>query len=125
MELLHRVANLGPKIDVTPELIHCVCVAVDSLVEARPRQILPWKKEKPVLVFTDGAVENDFRDVSFAAVLVDISSGKYFVFGARVSQELVDKWQSPGKRQVMSQAELVPIVVAKETWCAEIFTCCR
>ena len=105
-QLLHRVANLGPKVDVTPELVHCVCMAVESLVEARPRQILPWKKEKPALVFTDGAVENDFRDVSFGAVLVDISSGKYFVFGAKVSQLLVDKWQSSGKRQVISQAEL-------------------
>ena len=59
-KLLHRVANFGPKIDVTPELVHCVCMAADSLVEARPRQILPWKKEKQVLLFTEGAVENDF-----------------------------------------------------------------
>ena len=47
------------------------------------------------------------------AVLVDIVHGKYFVFGDKVSQELLDKWQSSGKRQVISQTELYPIVVAK------------
>ena len=53
-QLLHRVANIGAKVDVTQELVHCVCMAVESLVEAKPREIFPWKHEKPVLVFTDG-----------------------------------------------------------------------
>ena len=119
-QLLHRVSNLGAKVDVTPELVHCVCMAVDSLVEAKPRQILPWKKEKPVLVFTDGAVENDYQDVTFGAVLVDASSGKSFVFASKISQEMVSKWQSSGKKQVISQAELYPILVAKETWCSHL-----
>ncbi len=116
-QLLHRVANIGAKVDVTPELVHCVCMAVESLVEAKPREIFPWKHEKPVLVFTDGAVENDYRDVSFGAVMVDASSGKSFVFGAAISEQLVSKWQSAGRRQVISQAELYPILVAKEMWC--------
>ena len=116
-QLLHRVANVGAKVDVTPELVHCVCMAVESLAEARPREIFPWKHEKPILVFTDGAVENDYKDVSFGAVMVDASSGKSFVFGAAISEHLVNKWQSDGRRQVISQAELYPILVAKETWC--------
>ena len=116
-QLLHRVANLGAKVDVTPELVHCVYMAVDSLTEAKPREIFPWKKERPILVFTDGAVENDYRDVSFGAVMIDASSEKSFVFGSAISQQLIDKWQSAGRRQVISQAELYPILVAKETWC--------
>ena len=83
-------------------------------MEARPREIFPWKHEKPILVFTDGAVENDYKDVSFGAVMVDASSGKSFVFGSAISEQLVNKWQSAGRRQVISQAELYPILVAKE-----------
>ena len=37
-QLLHRVANVGAKVDVTPELVHCVCMAVESLVEAIGRE---------------------------------------------------------------------------------------
>ena len=119
-QLLHRVADLGARVDVTPELVHCVCMAVESLVDAKPREILPVTKEKPVLVFTDGAVENDFKDVTFGAVLVDFSTGKYYVFGASVSQCMVDSWQKTGRRQVISQAESYPVLVAKETWCSHL-----
>ena len=77
-------------------------------------------KEKPVLVFTDGAVEIDFKDVTFGAVLVDFSAGKYYVFGASVSQRIVDSWQKSGRRQVISQAESYPVLVAKETWCSHL-----
>ena len=115
-QLLHKFSGEGALIELTVELIHSVVMALDQLVVAKPRDILPWSQQQTVLVFTDGAVEDDFGSVTYGALLIDQVSSRRFFFGGHVPQLLVDEWRAQGKRQVISQAEIFPILVSKETW---------
>ena len=90
--------------------------ALQTLVEAGPRRIFSWSGKPPVLMFTDGACEDEGERVSHGAVLVDFYHGHYLYFGDLVPQEWVNKWKSGGKSQLLGQAEIFPILVAKRTW---------
>ena len=75
-----------------------------------------WTGTRPVLVFTDGACEQDGMQVSHGAVLVDFHTDTYVYFGGEVPEEWVAKWKSSGRVQLICQAEIFPVVVAKQTW---------
>ena len=69
----------------------------------------------PVLVFSDGACEED--GTSVGAVLFDPLSGKLQCFGAEISQSTLNTWKSRLEQtQVIGQAELFPLLVARLTW---------
>ena len=82
---------------------------------------MPWSQQRSVLLFTDGAVEGDFGCVTYGALLVDMAVGKRFYFGGRIPESLVNDWRSKGKKQVIAQAEIFPILVSKETWADLIY----
>ena len=79
-QLLHRLGGAGPSIKVTPELVYAVSEALAALKSAGPRTIQPWEGLPPVLVFSDGAVENDGATVTHGALLVDPALNVSFVF---------------------------------------------
>ena len=71
-------------------------------------------EKPPVLIFTDGACEEE--GTSIGAVIWDPLGGCECL-GAVVSEETVAKWRSKvGQKQVIGQAELFPVVVARLTW---------
>ena len=73
----------------------------------------PRRTEAPVLVFTDGACEPDCT--SIGGVLLDGETVEYF--GARIPLPLCKKWcTKDGQTQVIGQAELFPVLVARLTW---------
>ena len=86
------------------------------LTSAKPRVVEPWKGMPPLLVFSDGAVEDSGSTVTHGALLVDPASGESFVFGGHVPEAFVRTWARHGKRQVIAQAEMFPVLVAKCTW---------
>ena len=94
----------------------CIKFAVHTLASALPRSIHAWKDEWPVIVFTDGACEAEGALVTHGAVLCDITSGSYLFFGDHVPKNYVEAWMESGKKQVICQAELFPIWIAKVTW---------
>ena len=98
------------------EMLRCIKFATRTLSEAKPRVVRAWTDEWPVLIFTDGACEGEGETVTHGAVLCDEATGSYFFFGDNVPRSYVSSWQSGGKRQVIYQAELFPIWVAKCTW---------
>ena len=69
-----------------------------------------------VIVFTDGACEEDGQSVTHGAVLFDPECGASLMFGDSVPLEWIERWRSQGKRQLICQAEIFPILVAKSTW---------
>ena len=115
-QLLHRVGGAGAAINVTAELVCAVSDALTVLASAKPRVVEPWKGMPPLLVFSDGAVEDSGSTVTHGALLVDPASGESFVFGDHVPEAFVRTWARHGKRQVISQAEMFPVLVAKCTW---------
>jgi len=98
------------------ELLQALEHAKAYLLVAKPRIIRPQAFEDPVLVFTDGACE-DLTTVG--GVL--IHKGRIQCFGAVVPQALCDSWKSKLEQtQVIGQAELFPVLVAKLTWHHEL-----
>ena len=70
-QLLHRFGGQGPSVHVTAELVQVVSEALTLLMDARPRLVQSWSDCPPILMFTDGAAEDEMATVTHGAVLVD------------------------------------------------------
>ena len=82
---------------------------------AKPRVIEARKSLPPVLIFSDGACEAE--GTSVGAVLYDPVSNRLQCFGAGISQGVIETWKSKADQtQVIGQAELFPLLVARLTW---------
>ena len=72
------------------------------------------RSRPPVLVFTDGACEEDGTTVG--GVLVDPES-EWQSFGAKLSEATVSEWKTKlDQSQVIGQAEIFPLLLARLTW---------
>eukprot|EP00439_Symbiodinium_sp_Y106_P008876 s11850_g1.t1 len=72
-----------------------------------------WSMQPPVLIFTDGACEQEGSLVTHGALLFDPATGRKEVFGDHVPESMVFQWRRGGKKQVIFFAEIFPVVVAK------------
>ena len=73
----------------------------------------------PVILFFDGACEDGpsgTLDVGIGGVLLDSMVKAFRYFGGKVPPGLVRLWQSDGSKQVIGQAELIPIVLGRRAW---------
>ena len=112
--LLSRWASVRAPRPVSDELRVAIECAVLHLTTAGPRVINPESSRPPLLVFVDGACEQELT--SIGGVLFD-PSGNNEYFGGAVSPETVDSWKSKlSQAQVIGQAELFPLIVARLTW---------
>jgi hypothetical protein len=72
---------MGPLVKINPELVHATSHALSLLLQSRPRVVEAWNNIPPVLIFTDGAAEEDFCKVTHGAVLLDPWSSQAFSLG--------------------------------------------
>jgi hypothetical protein len=88
------------------------------LENSRPRTVFAWQR-RPVIIFTDGACEPDGQGVlvTIGAVLFMPESGVVQYFGTTVPPSVTALWSDGGKSQLVGQAELLPVLLAKTTWC--------
>jgi len=87
--------------------------AGDHLEHAMPREVKKCETP-PLIVFVDGACEGD-GVTSIGGVLIDGERAE--CFGAVLPPRLVDQWKSRESQwQVIGQAELFPLLVARLTW---------
>ena len=93
-----------------------IAYAVATLSAAPPRRVQPWSTDMPIVVFTDGACEDELASVTHGAVVYIPGRRKRLVFGDAVPRQFVDFWARNGKKQVICQAELFPINVVKNTF---------
>ena len=119
-QLLHKFGGNGPSVTVTAELVHSVAEALDSLMSAKPRLISAWSDCPPLLLFTDGAVEDGDQGVTHGAILIDPWKQCSFYFGDVVPAEFLALWRRHGGKQVICQTEILPVLTSKETWCSHI-----
>jgi len=111
--LLSRWAAIRFPRPVSEEMRVALGQAVRHFQVAGPRVIAPISEDKPCLVFVDGACEDT---VSIGGVLLVPGRAPEY-FGAIVSQGTVDSWKSRSdQEQVIGQAELFPLLVARLTW---------
>lgn len=75
------------------------------------------------LIFTDGACEGDqFGNVTCGSVVIEPTSRWWF--GIRVPKGLVQSWTTlGGKQQVIAEAEMLPILIAREMLCLSNLVC--
>ena len=85
-------------------------------MDAKPRKVSAWSGRLPILLFTDGACEDDGQCVTHGATLYDPENGTALMFGDYVPANWTEKWRAEGKKQLICQAKLFPIIVAKNTW---------
>lgn len=115
-QLLHKLSGASGMVHVTLELVQASVFAMELLSNSGPRVVRSWCWDSPIMVFTDGAAEDDFEAVTHGAVLIDPRDGARLYFGDHVPKDFVVTWKRSGKKQVIAQAELFPVVVAKCTW---------
>jgi hypothetical protein len=90
---------------------------VARLSSAKPRTIHCLDTRPPVLLFTDAACEGtDYDIVTFGAILFDKTDATIEYFHDHVSNFIVSEWKQSGIRQVIGQAEIYPVVLAKRVW---------
>lgn len=130
LQLIARVTHRGPLILLDNRAKLALRDAFSCLAESGPRSVQAWSGRRPLVIFTDGACEENGELVTHGAVLFDPESSSSYMFGDKVPIEWLDQWRREGKRQMICQAEIFPILVAKMTWGSivkgqGILTCAR
>ena len=116
IQMISRVARRGPMVLLEPQLKDVILSALKHLVDSRPRCVRAWSGRPPVILFTDGACEEDGALVSHGATLFDPETNLALMFGDTVPEKWTTKWKASGRKQLICQAEIFPILVAKRTW---------
>ena len=68
------MARRGPLVLLDEQLKHVIVRAMHCLVNSKPRQVEAWSEGFPIILFTDGACENEGALVTHGAVLFDPES---------------------------------------------------
>ncbi|CAE7793477.1 unnamed protein product [Symbiodinium sp. CCMP2592] len=89
---------------------------IGLLEDMRPREIKTDASDRPVIVFTDGAHEEAEGITAHGGVLIDPVRGVHRFFGELIPKAFIDSWGAHGKRQLVGQAEVLPVLVAKIVW---------
>ena len=116
IQLVSKLSRCGPMVVMDATFKSVLKAAFMCLSTAKPRRVEAWSGRWPVIVFTDGACEDDGKVVTHGAVLHDPESDTSLMFGDHVPESWVDRWRAQGKKQLICQAEIFPILVAKTTW---------
>jgi hypothetical protein len=92
----------------------------------RPRPLDCLDGSPPVLLFTDGACEDYLQDdrppkVSMGALLIDRLTSTRQYFSEEVSAPIVQHWLKQGKRQLVTEAELLPVLISKLQWPSQLY----
>ena len=104
VQLVSKAAKSGPMVLVDDTLKSVLQSALHTLVSSGPRRVSSWTGKPPVLIFTDGACEEDGTSVTHGAVLVDFYGHRRLYFGDDIPTFWVNKWSASGKRQMIGQA---------------------
>lgn len=85
---------------------------------AGPRPVLADKNLSTILVFTDAASEAESN--TCGGIFIDASTGTKEYFSANIEPLLVKEWRSSGQTQIIGQAELYPVWIARRNWDARL-----
>ena len=91
------------------------------LASSNPRFLSPPKDLPMAIIFTDGACEFEGSIVaSCGAVLYTGEDDPLRCWGGVIGDSLVSEWAVQGKRQVVTEAELLPILISRRIWADRI-----
>ena len=111
---------LGEHIEIrrpwSPEAEMALGWFLTFLANAAPRDVRPTPSFGHAVVFTDAACEDDGALVTAGAVIWLPHSRSFEFLYYRVPEFVTKSWRSSASGQVIGQAELHPVVIAKLTW---------
>ena len=113
IQLISRVARRGPLVLLDEQLKWVILKALQCLIDSKPRRVEAWSA---IIMFTDGACEDKGNTVTHGATFFDPESNLALMFGDEVPSSWTQKWKAEGRRQLICQAELFPVIIAKNTW---------
>lgn len=101
--------------DLDSYLITWLCEWVSNVL---PRSISPKFEGPPLLLFTDGACEfkGPSRILTFGALLYDPRDGALLYYGDSVIPQLELEWSESGRKQLVTEAELLPQLISRLLW---------
>jgi len=109
----HKTVN-----EVSEELREAIVWLRSWIADASPRKISPAYQGQPLLLFTDGACEfaEGNRLVTCGAILFDPRDSTAHCFGVQIVGPILDEWSRGGKSQLVTEAELLPLLLARLVW---------
>ena len=112
-----RAVSSGANHLLTSDIIEALQWMSHWLRTAEPRKVLRSDGSPPILIFTDGAVEGPRHNVvTTGAVAFFPETDRLEFFGSIVEPSLLFEWNGGLDKQVIGQAELLPILQAKIAW---------
>ena len=87
---------------------------------AKPRTVKVGDEKLPILIFTDGAHEED-EGTGYGGVMIDPHTKEAAGFGRYMNDKLKARLTMQGKKkQIIGQAELYPVICARKLWADKI-----
>lgn len=83
----------------------------DLLTTLKPKDIHPGGTDKPVVIFTDAAYDDDVA--TWGVVLLDSETGLRTAAGGLIPDKLVRAWRGFGVEQVITLAEAYAVLLAR------------
>jgi hypothetical protein len=112
-----RAQQAGGSFGVEGDVGRALRWIADYVVTAVPRSVRLRETEPPVVIFTDGAWEAQTATIG---AMIFTPGERPQVFGETVPESIRRTWADDSDAQVIGQAELLPIFVAKLTWAAAL-----
>ena len=112
LRIISDIANgkrNGQLDDVSHEALGSV---VHFLIHAKPRELSIFDNRKPVLIFTDASYE---KEVAQYGIVAFIDDDRYVAQGI-IPDSIVQQWKCLAGQQVISQAEIYPVIILKSFW---------
>eukprot|EP00971_Amphidinium_carterae_P243204 4829779-Amphidinium_carterae.1 len=109
---LRAMEESGRRPLTSDEVLALECVR-GCVSQARPIVIKAVPKQRPTILYTDGAVEGSC--CGYGAVLA-MPGREIRVIKGEVPEATVNHWRSFGIKHCIAQVEMYPVVVAKLTW---------
>ena len=110
-ELRANIQSDSKTATLTAEAKTSLGLMLDRLESGRPRELPCSFESQPVLVFTDGASEQDVNTIG-GLLFVD---GTFRYFACHAPDGLIDAWKTISKH-VIAMVELYGVVVARFLW---------
>jgi hypothetical protein len=112
MKFLSKVAASNEVITLDEDQCEALSNISFFMKNSKPRVLSLSDDLLPVLVFTDAAAENG--SAQYGILLID--RDKRLIAGSQIPQALVSLWLQEVGDQIICQAELFPILLAKYVW---------
>jgi hypothetical protein len=119
-QLSLRAGLRGEKRALDERLAECLQLLAWMLPLCPPRSISVFSDTACWIVYTDGSAEGTERTAAVGGVLVPPGGGQCEYFAEHIPGEVVERWMSMGSRQIIGQAELLPVLMAKHLWSSKL-----